>query len=263
MTVISRKAVLVALVAAAALVSVRADAPSDLGVAAADAMQMAVQGVAAGSTPWGPAAQKFKAATVQQRVVIVRNVMTWAKSLTATSAFASAYATARDHMKPVPPSDNAGLDDQMKKQLAELDKSEAEMKKQFAGQPEMLKQMLDSLAMARKQMMELSRNPNARKVVDTQNAQGQKDYEARLARFDAEHPADVKAAIAGRLHHFLDACGDVDFSAQLKTVGSKKIFAAERYEQKPSEWKACYRAGKEPVDAARALAQEWLKEMGK
>jgi hypothetical protein len=263
MTFVPRKAVIVSLVAVATLVSVSADVPSDLGVAAADAMEMAVQGVTAGSMPWGQAAQRFKAATAQQRVVIVKNVMAWAKTLTATPAFASAYATARDHMKPGPSSDRAGLDDQMKKQLAELDKSEAEMKKQFSSQPEMLKQMLDSLAMARKQMIELSKNSDARKAVDVQNAQAQRDDAARLARFDAEHPADVKAAIAVRLHQFLDACGDVDFAAQLKTAGSRKVFLDQRYEQKPSEWKICYRAGREPVEAARALAQEWLKELGK
>ena len=40
-------------------------------------------------------------------------------------------------------------------------------------------------------------------------------------------------------------------------------FVDPRYEEKPSEWKVCYRAGKEPVETARAMAQEWLQEMGK
>jgi hypothetical protein len=30
------------------------------------------------------------------------------------------------------------------------------------------------------------------------------------------------------------------------------------YENKPVEWKLCYRAGKETVEAARAVASQWL-----
>ena len=41
----------------------------------------------------------------------------------------------------------------------------------------------------------------------------------------------------------------------------KERFAETRYEMKPSEWKLCYRAGKAPVEAARAFAQGWLKEL--
>lgn len=37
----------------------------------------------------------------------------------------------------------------------------------------------------------------------------------------------------------------------------------ESYESKPSEWKLCYRAGKEPVAAARVAVGAWLKELGR
>ena len=39
-------------------------------------------------------------------------------------------------------------------------------------------------------------------------------------------------------------------------------FANPAYEQKPTEWKLCFRAGREPVEAAKALATAWLKEIG-
>jgi len=39
-------------------------------------------------------------------------------------------------------------------------------------------------------------------------------------------------------------------------------FADPSFEAKSRFWKLCYRAGKEPVETARALAQEWLRQLG-
>lgn len=262
MTFSIRHALVAGLIATAGLATLRADVLTDLGIAASEATQMAVQAVTTGGLPWGTPVRTFKTASPAQRTAIVKNVMAWAKTFTATSAFASAYAQARDHMKPAPPAETLGVDEQMKKQMAELDKSEAEMKKQFANNPEMLKQMLTNLETARKQMQEMWKNPQVRTAYEKGNVEQKKSYEARLATFDAAHPADVRSAIAVQLHSFLNACGDVDFGAALKSGGSKKQFVDERYEDKPEVWKICYRAGKEPVETARALAQEWLKELG-
>jgi hypothetical protein len=45
--------------------------------------------------------------------------------------------------------------------------------------------------------------------------------------------------------------------------GGKMKFADPQLESKSSEWKMCFRAGKEPVDAARAFAAEWLNQLAK
>lgn len=39
-------------------------------------------------------------------------------------------------------------------------------------------------------------------------------------------------------------------------------FADPAYERKSPEWKRCYRAGKQPVDAARTFATTWLRQLG-
>jgi hypothetical protein len=41
--------------------------------------------------------------------------------------------------------------------------------------------------------------------------------------------------------------------------GGTMRFADPRFESKPDQWKLCYRAGREPVEAARAFAAEWLR----
>ena len=39
-------------------------------------------------------------------------------------------------------------------------------------------------------------------------------------------------------------------------------FADNSLESKPEQWKLYYRAGKEPVEAARAFASDWLRQLG-
>jgi len=257
-----RKALLAGAIVAAALVVVRADVLADLGIEAAEAPHLAVQAAIAGTVPWA-AAQKFKAAAPTQKVALVRSAIGWAKTFTASAPFASAYAQARDRVKPGPPENALSFDDRMKEQLEQIDKSEAEMKKNLAAQPAMLKQVLEGLEASRQQIQAMSKNPDIRKSFEMQGAEAKKAYAADLAKFDREHPADARAAIAIQLHHFLDVCRDVDFGAQLKGSGSSKVFANPAYEQKSSEWKMCFRAGREPVEAARTLAEAWLKELGK
>jgi hypothetical protein len=41
------------------------------------------------------------------------------------------------------------------------------------------------------------------------------------------------------------------------------VFADEKLEAKPAEWKLCFRAGKEATGAARAFAEGWLAELEK
>jgi hypothetical protein len=60
-----------------------------------------------------------------------------------------------------------------------------------------------------------------------------------------------------RLQEFLDISKTVDFDAELQ--GS--MFKNPAYERKSAQWKMCYRAGKEVVEAAREEADKWLKEL--
>lgn len=53
----------------------------------------------------------------------------------------------------------------------------------------------------------------------------------------------------------------MDFAAPLVERDGAMRFADASYERKPPEWKRCYRAGKEAVDAARSAATAWLKEV--
>lgn len=61
---------------------------------------------------------------------------------------------------------------------------------------------------------------------------------------------------------FLEVSKDVEYSAALKDgQHGKKVFVNQAFENKPSQWKMCYRAGKDVMEAGRAAAQQWLKEL--
>ncbi len=87
-------------------------------------------------------------------------------------------------------------------------------------------------------------------------------YNEELARWKEDYPASSREMVKRRLREFLTESADVDFDAKLVRRGSKMRFANEQYEdEKSGDWKLCYRAGKLPVEKARAFAKTWLAEL--
>jgi hypothetical protein len=259
----------VAAAAAAALflaVAAHAQVLRDLGTDDNEAQQETIQAVLNGWTP-SIGAQAFKAAAPARRAALVQAALAWAKSFIQSPAFKTAYDTARSHEKPEPPTGASSYRDQLKKQREELDKTAAEMRKGSASlPPEARKNIDDTIAQMKASLDAMEKNPEQMKMMEDATAQAnagvQQEYKQKLADFDRLHPADPRAAVANQLRRFLQACGDVDFAAKLVPAqDGKRKFADAKYEAKPAEWKTCYRAGREPVEAARAVAQAWLKEI--
>ena len=68
---------------------------------------------------------------------------------------------------------------------------------------------------------------------------------------------------AGARLYFEESDG-VDYSARLKPGDNgKMVFADPSYEAKPGDWKLCYRAGRETMEAARSFARSWLADLQK
>jgi len=98
----------------------------------------------------------------------------------------------------------------------------------------------------------------------TESPEFAKLYAATRRRGQAS-PADARSVIATRLREFLALSATVDFGAKLVPCrnSDRSCFADPAYEQKPGDWKKLYRAGKEPVEAARAFATRWLADIEK
>jgi hypothetical protein len=94
--------------------------------------------------------------------------------------------------------------------------------------------------------------PKFRKILDNavDNAIDSKDNDGR-------YPSDPQKLVKKRLEEFLEVSGSVNFDARLSGNG----FADAEYQNKSDQWKMCFRAGREVVNAAREDAKAWLGEL--
>ncbi len=240
---------------------------SSLGVKEDEAKRQAVWALTSSRIPIGLAAKAFKAAESSARAKLVQGALVWIEAYTESAAFKADYEKQREADKPAPLKPRESIDSEMAKQKAERRKSLDEMKKNVQKMPPDMRPQMEATV---KQMEEMYAKQDAdpqmaalmRQGLETQRAADEKSYQERVAQHEKRFPADPKVLIAQRLQAFLDVSKDVDFSAQLYPAERGKMrFVNAAYEAKPENWKLCFRAGKPAVDAARAFAAAWLKEL--
>lgn len=233
-----------------------ADFPS-LGIRESDAREHALQALVSGDVPFHLLSAKFKSASAEARVAMIETLLGWAKSYTATSDFRRRYLQFREDQRPADPAPaTAG------NSLSEMQNQIDELRKQAASSSgEQKKMMLEAAESLEKSIQA----PEFRTALeDAQAANASEEAESHrnaIAQWEKDYPAEPKTLVASRLRQFLAESATVDFDAELVTSGSVKKFRKSEYEAKSSQWKAMYRAGKEPVTAARTFANAWLDEL--
>lgn len=226
--------------------AIAADVLSDLGVSLQDAKDSFFNAFAHGapSLPDGSTGVRspkasFKAATPNNRALIVSAVCRLAKVYVQSDEFRTRYAEFRRASKPVrsePQAEDAAQRRELEKAIRE---AEAEMKH---VPPDLQKELREQIAELR-----ASLDP----------------YALDLKEFESRYPEDPNALVAARLRQFLALSATIDYDARLVQQSGTMRFADERLEANSSDWKFCYRAGREATDAARAFAAQWLKELGR
>lgn len=210
----------------------------------------------------------FKAATAEGRVVLVKAVIGFARAYSTSADFAKRYAAYRENQKPRVPDAVQSGDQVRAAQRKGLEEAIAGAQKTAAAMPSMKKDLDQLIADLKKQLAEIGADKDANAATDEmmKNAAVMQadEHKRALAEWEKEYPADSRRIVALRLKQFLDESATVDFAAT--TAPSKEDkrlkFTNEAYEEKSANWKLMYRAGKPAVDAARGLAQEWLKAIG-
>ncbi len=198
----------------------------------------------------------------------MRSGLAWIKSYVSSAEFKAAYAAAARAEKPEAPAPRPSADDQTNRMKADMEKSIAEMKKNMgAMDAEMKKVMEASIQAMRAQMKRMEEDPQQkqlmRQMAEMSAAEDKQGHEEKLKEWERRYPADPRSLIKSRIREFLAVSAGVDFAAKLLPRGDKMVFANDDYEQKPAEWKLCFRAGKEATGAARAFAAGWLAELDK
>jgi hypothetical protein len=255
---------LIVVVLASAVV-VAQDALAKLGLSQSSARESVMTGVTGGWVNYGAAASAFKKADAAARAQLVSGAIAWAKAYAASPEFKAAYAKVREERKPRAPEFKDTPEDVLAKQQAEQDKNVAEMKKALEGMaPDVRKQVEEGMKQAAEAMKQMD-TPEMRKMqldgIRMQREGDMQSYKDALAKWQQEYPDTPGPMIAKRLKTFLDTSATVDFDAKLQPKGDKMVFVNPQYEGKSSEWKVCYRAGREAVQAARTAAEAWLAEL--
>lgn len=213
-------------------------------------------------------AKLFKAAPPAAQKALVDGVVAWAKAYTSSAEFKRQYAEARNNNKPDALPTQAEANEDAKRQLAEQQKAIEDMKKVAASMPpEQRKAMEDGIKEAMAAMKAMQNDPEMKRLMKEMAETGRKadeeSYKENIAKWNEDYPENPNILIARRLRHFLDVSATVDFAAKVEQRDGKLKFVESKYEEKPNEWKMCFRAGRDAVTAARAVASAWLKEIGR
>lgn len=226
-----------------------------------------VESFVGGYLPAYPNTKAYHAASVATRVAFVKEGLAWVKAYTQTAAFKADYEKHRADAKPEAAEAKGSPDDQYNKMLADQRKQLEEMKKNVSAMsPDMQKAMQPVIQQLEEGIKKTASDPQTAAMLKQSFAQGaandQENARKDMADYEKRYPADANVLIARRLREFLEESSDVNYGAALVPSGGGRMrFADEQLEAKSDKWKLYYRAGREPVEAARAFAAEWLREI--
>jgi hypothetical protein len=260
-----RAAVVAAVFAGAAAAAAAADVLGQLGITADVARQQVISGVESGFINYSVAAKAFKAAPAPLRAQLATGVVGWAKTFVASAEFKAKYAEVRNAHKPTAPAFEGTPEEEFQrmldKQAKEFERSKQELAKL---DPEVRKQVEAGLNQAAAAMRQLD-TPEMRKMqlagIRHSREEATARHEDAMRKWQADYPENPNLAMARRLKTFLEVSADVDYAARLEQRNGQMRFVNEAYEDKSSEWKLCYRVGKDAVDAARTAAAAWLRDL--
>ncbi len=205
--------------------------------------------------------------TGSNRVALVKDMGAYVKQYVNTDEFKKEYLEYRELSKPAAPKPAKSIDEVRKEQTGNMQKSIDQLEKMLKmDNPDLRKMAAENIGTLKKQKAELEdpKNELIKMMADNEKLMYQtslKNYQEQYTKWESQLPENHMILVKSRLQKFLDLTSDVDYNAELKEQYGKKRFVNPVYERKPAEWKQAFRAGKEATDAARAFAQQWLKEI--
>lgn len=240
---------------------------TDFGLTETGVKQSVVRSLIDGTPTTFPDRRLIKAASPAVRAAFVKNTLNLVKAYCESPAFRVDYERQREAARPQPPKSKGGAEDQVAKQFADQRLAVENMKKNMSKMnAEIQKQMASTVKQMEDNLARMEKDPRMatmlRQSFEQNRASELKNYEERLVVFEKVYPANPQTLIALRLHQFLDETRDFPYNAKLLPAQNGKFrFADPQLENKTNLWKLCYRAGREPVEAARTLAAGWLRQI--
>ena len=213
-------------------------------------------------------ARNFRNIATGNRKAVTQDLLNYTKRYMNTQ-FKTIYEKQRAGAKPHAPETGPvrSWEQIQMDEIARLQKSIKETEDNMKTMNEDLQKIFAGSLEKQKQMLEECKKPGNKTI--TSMAQAEKNgrdwklfsYKQNLKTWEEQYPENYNGLIKKRLQKMLELTANVDFNAELKTIGNRKIFAKPEYERKSREWKMAFRAGKEVTELTRAFAQQWLSEL--
>ncbi len=261
---------LAAIAATIVLLAASSSSFANFGVNEIRLKQALVSSLGYGHVPLYPSAKLYQAASPAERVAFAKSTVLWTKAYMQSAEFKVEYAKQRENNKPKAPVSKGTPDEQFAQYKLQQQKNLDDFKVKYAKMtPDMQKNLASTLKIMEDNVQKANTDPkteaNMKQMYAGLADAERKGFENRMMQFEKRYPEDPKNLIADRLREFLETSKDVAYDAKLVPAANGKLmrFADRTYEHKSEEWKLCFRAGKEPVEAARAIASAWLQELEK
>lgn len=211
-----------------------------------------------------PYSKAIKSIYSGKRADAVKEIGDYIKKYVSSPEYIATYKEDREQSKPQAPEDAAAY---VQRRIAELNQeissTESEMKKASGD----FKKLYEATLKMQKDQLKILSNPKDPMFAlyggktEEMQAEELKEYKLALKEYEDDFPADPRQLIKRRLQQFLDLTSDIDFDAKLVSRYGKMRFENPILENKDSNWKMCFRAGKETITAARDYARQWLIEL--
>lgn len=216
-----------------------------------------------------PNVKVLKSLALNDRAEMVELIGIRIKEYVNTQEFINKYNEFRETRKPNEPEKPKYSEELKEEQKASLSNSikemEANMKNLQADQKPMFEEVINQLKQQLKDIDDPEKSfytPQTDNIIKQNYDQQLENYAVDLKMWNEDFPVNnPKPLIKKWLDRFLSNSKDIDFNAQLNTVKNKQVFVNPEYERKDPQWKLYFRAGKEPVEAARKFASVWISEL--
>jgi hypothetical protein len=190
----------------------------------------------------------------------------WARTYLSSPAFAAAYVKQREGQRPVDAGNVPSVDDALKKMMDEMWAALEQARQMAAGFPE--KERTAFLVTVKEREAEL-KSPETikryRAMLEAERGGNVSSAASEVAAWEAKYPASPDAFVRDHLQRFLTETATLDYSLAVFIVrgpgGEVLGFLSPGYTGMPWQHIHAILAGKDAVDAGRAAAAAWLKEL--
>jgi hypothetical protein len=217
-----------------------------------------------------PNLRTIKSYAAGDRTALVSLVGNYLKEVTSSPDFIKRYNEYCETQKPKEPEKPKTIAQMKEEQRETFKKAIKDMEETKNKMPKDQQAMFDeTIKSYQEQLKEIDdpNNPMFSKDMENMYQQGYQqqmtEYKNKLADWNKEYPDNnPKPMIKKWISSFLEKTANVDYSAKTATDQyGRELFINQKYEQKDNLWKMSYRAGKQPMEAARSFAQSWLNEL--